>query len=158
MVETDLGRATIVYEGPDGEPVEYTVDNEHVAYFQDHWIVRTGEDEEGDDVVRRIPAYRVYHVERTVEQFEEEVRSLLDPVQSVADQVGREVRTLQDQVQSVTEQLGSRIGGRRERPEEEVHHIDVESGERVDEEEEEPADSEESAGEEAPDEDQDEPA
>jgi hypothetical protein len=39
----------------------------------------------GDDLVRRIPASRVYHVERTVEQFEEEVGTLRDQVESVAD-------------------------------------------------------------------------
>ncbi|UPV74724.1 hypothetical protein M0R89_01315 [Halorussus limi] len=85
MVEEDLGEATIVYEGPDGETVEKNVQNEHVAYFQDHWILKTGEDDEGRDLVRRIPASRVYHVERTVEQFEEEVSTLRDQVQSVAD-------------------------------------------------------------------------
>src|SRR6056297_2777409 len=85
MVEEDLGEATIVYEDSDGETVEHNVENEHVAYFQDHWLVKTGEDDEGRDLVRRIPASRVYHVERTVEQFEEEVKTLRDQVQSVAD-------------------------------------------------------------------------
>lgn len=85
MVHEDLGEATIVYEDADGETVEETVQNEHVAYFQDHWMVKTGEDEQGRDLVRRIPAQRVYHVERTVEQFEEEVKTLRDQVQSVAD-------------------------------------------------------------------------
>ncbi|NHN59502.1 MULTISPECIES: hypothetical protein [Halorussus] len=85
MVEEDLGEATITYEAPDGETVEKTVQNEHVAYFQDHWIVKTGEDDEGRDLVRRIPASRVYHVERTVEEFEREVETLRDQVQSVAD-------------------------------------------------------------------------
>jgi len=85
MVEEDLGEATIVYEGPDGETESQTVQNEHVAYFQDHWILKTGEDDHGRDLVRRIPASRVYHVERTVEQFEEEVSTLRDQVESVAD-------------------------------------------------------------------------
>lgn len=85
MVEEDLGKATIVYEGPDGETESQTVQNEHVAYFQDHWILKTGEDDRGRDLVRRIPAERVYHVERTVEQFEEEVSTLRDQVESVAD-------------------------------------------------------------------------
>src|SRR6056297_2723667 len=85
MVEEDLGEATIVYEGPDGETVEQNVENEHVAYFQDHWILKTGEDDRDRDLVRRIPASRVYHVERTVEQFEEEVSTLRDQVESVAD-------------------------------------------------------------------------
>ena len=84
-LEEDLGEATIVYEGPDEDPVEKTVPNEHVAYFQDHWIIKTDTDEKGRDIVRRIPGYKVYHVERSVEEFEEEVRTLRDQVQSVAD-------------------------------------------------------------------------
>jgi hypothetical protein len=93
MVETDLGRATIVYEDPNEGTVEKTVQNEHIAYFQDHWLVKTGEDERGHDVVRRIPATRVYYVERSVEEFE------------------REVKTLRDQVQSFTDDLRTRILG-----------------------------------------------
>ena len=85
MVERDLGQATIVYEDRDGEPQEKTVQNEHIAYFQDHWIIKTGEHERGQDIVRRIPAQRVYHVERSVEQFEQEIKTIRDQVQSVAD-------------------------------------------------------------------------
>ncbi|WP_254768552.1 hypothetical protein [Salinilacihabitans rarus] len=83
-LERDLGEATIVYEDPDEGTVRKTVPNEHVAYFQDHWIVKTDEDEEGNDIVRRIPARRVHYVERSVEQFEEEVQTLVDQVQSFA--------------------------------------------------------------------------
>jgi hypothetical protein len=83
MVEEDFGEATIVYEDPDDGTVETTVPNKHVAYFQDHWLVKTGEDEQGRDTVRRIPATRVYHVERTVEEFEEEIRTLTDQVRSI---------------------------------------------------------------------------
>ena len=85
MVERNLGQATIVYEDRNGEPEEKTVENEHIAYFQDHWIVTTGEHERGHDVVQRIPAQRVYHVERSVEQFEQEIATLRDQVQSVAE-------------------------------------------------------------------------
>lgn len=84
MVETDLGTATIVYEDPDDGTVEKTVDNEHIAYFQDHWIVKTGDNEGDRDTVRRIPHQRVYYVERSVEEFEEEVETLVDQVQSIA--------------------------------------------------------------------------
>lgn len=77
-LETDLGRATIVYEEPDEGTVELTVDNEHVAYFQDHWTVKTGEDDEGNDVIRRIPTRRVHYVERSVEEFQDRVDALLD--------------------------------------------------------------------------------
>jgi hypothetical protein len=84
MVERDLGEATIVYEDPREGTVEWTRQNEHVAYFQDHWIVRVNEDESETDEVRRIPAQRVHYVERSVEEFEEEVSTLRDQVQSFA--------------------------------------------------------------------------
>ncbi len=83
-LEEDLGQATIIYDGPDGETVEKTVPNEHIAYFQDHWILKNEEDEQGNDIVRRIPARRVYYVERSVEEFEEEIKTVRDQVQSVA--------------------------------------------------------------------------
>ncbi|NHN47830.1 hypothetical protein G9464_09500 [Halostella sp. JP-L12] len=124
MVQEDIGQATIVYEGPDGDAVERTVDNEHVAYFQDHWIVKiddeTQEEEvermEGRDTVRRIPANRVYYVERSVEEFEEEVK------------------TLRDQFQSITEDLRSKLmGGGQDQSDTEPHRIEVERGDRDDE-------------------------
>ena len=113
MVEEDLGEATIAYEDPDEGTVERTVQNEHVAYFQDHWIIKTDGSDTGKDTVRRIPAQRVYYVERTVEEFEEEVK------------------TLKDQVQSFTEDLRSKLlgGGSDTGGETEAYRIDVESGE-----------------------------
>lgn len=101
MEEADLGKATILYEAPGGETVEETVDNEHVVYFQDHWIVKTDEHGEGHDVIRRIPAERVYFVERNVEEFEDEVRTLLDEVQSFAEGISREVETIRDRVEKL---------------------------------------------------------
>lgn len=86
-LDRDVGEATIVYETPEGEVDDWTVPNEHIAYFQDHWIIKTGEDEEGRDLVRRIPAERVYHVERTVEEFKEEVKTIRDQVQSFASEL-----------------------------------------------------------------------
>lgn len=83
-LERDIGQATIVYDEPDEGTVRKTVPNEHIAYFQDHWIIKTDEDEEGHDIVRRVPAQRVHYVERSVEQFEEEVATLVDQVQSFA--------------------------------------------------------------------------
>ena len=83
-IQRDLGTATIVYEDPEEGTVRKTIPNEHVAYFQDHWIVKTDEDEEGHDIVRRIPSRRVHYVERSVEEFEREVETLLDRVQSFA--------------------------------------------------------------------------
>ena len=91
MVETDLeldrdlGEATIVYEDPEEGTVDMTVPNEHIAYFQDHWIVKTNEDDEGHDIVRRIPSRRVHYVERSVEEFEEEVQTVKRQVQSFAE-------------------------------------------------------------------------
>ncbi len=83
-LERDLGEATIIYEEPEEGTVEQTVPNEHIAYFQDHWIIKTDEDEQGHDIVRRIPAKRVHYVERSVEAFEEEVETLVDQVTSFA--------------------------------------------------------------------------
>jgi len=85
--ERELGRATIVYEGPDGERMEKQVANEEIAYFQDHWLIKTGQTRRGKDTVKRIPHHRVYHVERDVEEFREEVKSLRHQVQSIASEV-----------------------------------------------------------------------
>lgn len=118
MVERDLGQATIVYEDPEEGTVERTVQNEHIASFQEHWILRTGEDDEGHDVVRRIPYHRVYYVERSVDEFEEEVRTVRRQVQSFADDLREKF-------------LGG--GGGTDRNQD-VHRIDVESGEPTEDE------------------------
>ena len=114
-LERDIGHATIVYEEPDEDTVRKTVPNEHIAYFQDHWIIKTDEDEEGHDIVRRIPAQRVHYVERSVEQFEEEVKTLVDQVQSFAADLRTKLPV-----------GGSRDSGG-ERPE--PHRIDIDQGE-----------------------------
>jgi hypothetical protein len=87
MVDRNLGEATIVYEDPADGTVERTVQNEHIAHFQDHWTVKTGEDEQGNDTVRRIPREQVYYVERSVTAFEEEVQGIRQQVESVADEI-----------------------------------------------------------------------
>ena len=87
VTEREVGQATIVYEDPDGERAEKRVENDGIAYFQDHWIVRAGRTEDGHDRVRRIPSHRVYYVERDVEEFKQEVRSLRNQVQSLANEV-----------------------------------------------------------------------
>lgn len=84
MTDADLGTATIVYEHPEDGTVEEEIENENVAYFQDHWILKRDEDESGNDLVRRIPAQRVYYVDRSVEEFEEEVKTVKDQVESLA--------------------------------------------------------------------------
>ena len=101
MADKDLGEATIVYEDPDDGTIEETVENEHVAYFQDHWMIKTGEQDDGQDTVRRIPSNRVYYVERNVEEFEAEIRTLRDQVQSVATDLSSEVQTLRERVEGV---------------------------------------------------------
>ncbi|GGN98578.1 MULTISPECIES: hypothetical protein [Haloarcula] len=110
MVDDDLGTATIVYETPEDGTVERVVQNEHVAYFQDHWILKTDEDADRD-VVRRIPRERVHYVERSVEEFEQEVGTLRNQVESFADDVRKKLLGSDDQ------------------SEREAHHIDVESDE-----------------------------
>ena len=85
MSDSDLGTATIVYEDPSEGTVERSVPNEQIAYFQDHWILKYGEDEAGNDVVRRIPVERVHYVERTVGEFGEEIGTLRNQVESFAD-------------------------------------------------------------------------
>lgn len=77
MPDPELGQATIVYETPDEGREVLTVDNEYILYFQDHWQIRSGEDAEGNDVVRRIPRERVYHVERSVEEFRDRIDELV---------------------------------------------------------------------------------
>ena len=86
MADDQHGEATIVYEDPHEGTVEETVGNEHIAYFQDHWIVRTGATDEGD-VVRRIPHDRVHYVERTVDEFRAEVNTLTNQVESFAEEL-----------------------------------------------------------------------
>ena len=110
-LERDVGEATIVYDEPDEGTVEKTVPNEHIAYFQDHWIIKTNEDEEGHDIVRRIPSKRVHYVERSVEEFEEEVQTLVDQVQSFASDLRTKIP------------VGS--GGESERDDEAVQPINV---------------------------------
>ena len=132
MVEEDLGQATIVYDHPDEGTAEETVDNEHLAYVQDHWIVKTGENEAGHDTVRRIPAQRVYYVERDIEEFEREVRTVIDEVQSLADEFDEELRTLRREIGDALP--GSILGGgRRERGETEPQTIEIESEDRDEE-------------------------
>ncbi|SFB93850.1 hypothetical protein SAMN05444422_103143 [Halobiforma haloterrestris] len=117
-LERDLGEATIVYEDPDEGTVRKTVPNEHVAYFQDHWIIKTDEDEEGNDIVRRIPSRRVHYVERSVERFEEEVETLVDQVQSFASELRTKIPVGGD------DEEGAERGG-----ETEPLEIDIDEGE-----------------------------
>lgn len=78
MPDPELGTATIVFDTPDGETDHIEVENEYLLYFQDHWQVKTGEDDDGNDLVRRIPRERVQYVERSVEEFQDRIDALLD--------------------------------------------------------------------------------
>ena len=73
--DRELGTATIVYETAAEEIEQVTVDNEHIAYFQDHWLFAYGTDDDGNDVVRRVPKERVRYVERSVGELEESFES-----------------------------------------------------------------------------------
>lgn len=83
----EMGKATIVYEHPEEGRKEVTVSNEQVVYAQDHWAFMSGTDEEGNDLVRRIPRDKVHYVERNVQKFEDEVRTVRHRVESLANEV-----------------------------------------------------------------------
>ncbi|WP_436929499.1 hypothetical protein [Halosimplex halobium] len=87
MDEIELGQATIVYDDPEDGTTELTVDNEEVVYARDHWMLRSGSDDDGNDLMRQIPKERVHYVERNVEQFEEEASTVRHRVESFASDV-----------------------------------------------------------------------
>ncbi|WP_415380403.1 hypothetical protein [Halosimplex sp. TS25] len=87
MDEIELGQATIVYEDPEEGTTEVTVDNEEVVYARDHWMLRSGSDDEGNDLMKQIPRDRVYRVDRNVERFEEEASTVRHRVESLANEV-----------------------------------------------------------------------
>ncbi|AUV83069.1 hypothetical protein C2R22_16625 [Salinigranum rubrum] len=86
-VDRETGAATIVYDHPEEGTVEETVANEQIVYVQDHWAFTSGTDDDGNDLVRRVPHTRVHYVERSVEEFEEEIKSIRRRVESIADEV-----------------------------------------------------------------------
>ena len=73
-----LGSATIVYETAEADREEHTVDNDRIAYFQGHWLFAYGTDDDGNDIVRRVPRERVHHVERSVEEVEDSFATVID--------------------------------------------------------------------------------
>jgi len=85
MEEIARGQATIVYEDPDDGVVHETVDNEEAVYAYDHWNVRTGTDEDGNDLMKQIPRDRVHRVDRNVEKFEEQAGTVRKRVESLAN-------------------------------------------------------------------------
>ncbi|EJN58043.1 hypothetical protein [Halogranum rubrum] len=109
MTDEELGQATIVYEDPNEGTVEKTVDNEHIAYFQDHWILKTDEQDDRD-IVRRIPLQNVYYVERSVEEFEEEVATVRNQVESFAGNLRERLFGSEQQDDGETESLTIDVG------------------------------------------------
>ena len=91
MSELELGQATIVYEDPDDGVTTETVDNEQLVYVRDHWAIRSGTDDQGNDLMKQIPTTRVYRVERNVERFEREARSVRHRVESFAQELGQKL-------------------------------------------------------------------
>lgn len=84
MEQLELGQATIVYEDPDEGVIEDTVDNEEIVYARDHWMVRTGTGENGNDLMKQIPKERVHRVDRSVKEFEDRAGSVRHRVESLA--------------------------------------------------------------------------
>ena len=89
--DLELGQATIVYDDQGNETTTETVDNEQLVYARDHWMVRSGTDEEGNDLMKQIPRSRVYRVERNVQQFEEEAATVRRRVESIARDLGQKL-------------------------------------------------------------------
>ena len=83
----ELGTATIVYDTPTGDVEKTTVKNEHIAYFQEHWLFAYDIDEEGNDIVRRVPHQRVHYVERSVEELEETFDTTIDKAKDKLDDI-----------------------------------------------------------------------
>ncbi|WP_424017953.1 hypothetical protein ACOZ4N_19085 [Halorientalis pallida] len=84
MDELELGQATITYDDPEAGTVTETVDNEEVVYARDHWMVKTGTDEDGNDTMYQIPRDRVHHVARSAEEFEDQIDTVRHRVESIA--------------------------------------------------------------------------
>jgi len=112
MSELDLGQATIVYEDPDEGRTAETLDNEQVVYARDHWMIKAGTDDEGNDVMRQLPRDRVHYVERSVEQFEEEASTVRHRIESLADDLRRKIP----------------VSGPREPPTEKSERVTIETG------------------------------
>ena len=91
MEQLELGKATIVYEDQDGEMVEETVANEQLVYARDHWMVKSGTDDQGNDLMHQIPVQRVVRVDRNVQKFEEQAQTMRHRVESFADDLRKKI-------------------------------------------------------------------
>ena len=91
MEGIELGQATIVYEDPEDGRTDTTVDNEDIVYARDHWMLRSGTDDQGNDEMRQIPRDRVYYVERNVQRFEDEASTVRHRVESLASDLRKKM-------------------------------------------------------------------
>lgn len=105
MDQLELGKATILYEDQDGDVVEETVDNEQLVYARDHWMLKSGTDDEGNDLMSQIPRDRVVRVDRNVQRFEDQAQTVRHRVESFAD----------DLREKLPMDVGDGRGGRRQR-------------------------------------------
>ena len=125
MSELELGQSTIVYDHPEEGTTEETVDNEQLVYARDHWMVRSGTDDEGNDLMKQIPKERVHYVERDVERFEDEAATVKSRVESMA----RDLRQKLPVDVGEGGRSGRGRGGRRREPPEESTKIHIEESE-----------------------------
>lgn len=80
-MDTDIGTASITYETSDGV-TEKRVDNERIAFVDDHWVVWEANEDDDGGTVQRIPRDRVYGVEREVDELERTVENIIDEAAS----------------------------------------------------------------------------
>ena len=91
MDQLDLGQATIIYEDQNGDVVEETVANEQLVYARDHWMLKSGSDEQGNDLMSQIPRGRVHRVDRNVQRFEEQAQTVRHRVESIASDLREKI-------------------------------------------------------------------
>ncbi len=123
MEQIELGQATIAYEDQEGEVVEKTVDNEEIVYARDHWMLKSGTDDDGNDLMSQIPRDRVLRVDRNVERFEDEARTVRRRVESIASDLREKLPVDVGDGRGRGPQQGRQSGGESQR-------IPVEEGDR----------------------------
>lgn len=118
MSQLELGQATIVYDDPEEGQTEETVENEQLVYARDHWMVRSGTDDQGNDLMKQIPKERVHYVERNVERFEEEASTIKRRVESMARDLRQRLPVDVGEGGGARRSRGGRSGRGQEPPEE----------------------------------------
>jgi hypothetical protein len=84
-------------------------------------MVKIEEDDQGRDRVRRIPGFKVHYVERTVDEFTEEVGTIRGEVESVASDI-------QEKLPIGGGEDADGGGGNGDNPDDGSVHIDVTDG------------------------------